>query len=261
MQEWSVSIPIPILAYTVLSTVSFCMHLCRRWKQSPVQLFIFPNFATKTFTFIAYIEKKIPFYHIGLLPFVHHLVANALELRLFCKKPLICDICCHYYLRKLDLAFDGNQWFSIKQMDHDILQYWNIWVMPHKANQQAKLYEDGQHQVFQVKYLQPLHICAQTPAGCIDLIRFQDTFSYLSSCWGTLLYWIPVVSYYLFLDVVEIVIHSYCWLYVPRSDISTPFYENGLTLIPAWICNHIHYKVWDESTYPFLNFNGATIEV
>ena len=23
------------------------------------------------------------------------------------------------------------------------------------------------------------------------------------------------------------------------------FYEHGLTLIPAWISNHIHYKVWD----------------
>ena len=25
--------------------------------------------------------------------------------------------------------------------------------------------------------------------------------------------------------------------------------------------NHIHYKVWDEITYPLLNFNGATVEV
>ena len=25
--------------------------------------------------------------------------------------------------------------------------------------------------------------------------------------------------------------------------------------------NYIYYKVWDEITYPFLNFNGATIEV
>ena len=40
-----------------------------------------------------------------------------------------------------------------------------------------------------------------------------------------------------------------------------PFYEHGLTLIPAWISNYIHYKVWDEITYPFLNFNGATVEV
>ena len=41
----------------------------------------------------------------------------------------------------------------------------------------------------------------------------------------------------------------------------SPFYYHGLTLIPAWICNHIHYKMWDEITYQFLNFNGATVEV
>ena len=34
-----------------------------------------------------------------------------------------------------------------------------------------------------------------------------------------------------------------------------------LTLTPAWISNYIHYKVWDDITYPFLNFNGATVEV
>ena len=39
-----------------------------------------------------------------------------------------------------------------------------------------------------------------------------------------------------------------------------PFYLNGLTLIPAWVSNYIHYNVWDEITYTFLNFNGATIE-
>ena len=39
------------------------------------------------------------------------------------------------------------------------------------------------------------------------------------------------------------------------------FYYHGLTLIPAWISNYIHYNVWDEITYPFLNFNGATVEV
>ena len=40
-----------------------------------------------------------------------------------------------------------------------------------------------------------------------------------------------------------------------------PFYWHGLTLIPAWVSNYIHYKVWDETTYPFPNFNGATLEV
>ena len=29
----------------------------------------------------------------------------------------------------------------------------------------------------------------------------------------------------------------------------------------AWISNRTHYKVFDEITYPFPNFNGATVEV
>ena len=44
-------------------------------------------------------------------------------------------------------------------------------------------------------------------------------------------------------------------------ELKSLIYVHGLTLIPAWISNHIHYKMWDEITYPFLNFNGATIEV
>ena len=47
------------------------------------------------------------------------------------------------------------------------------------------------------------------------------------------------------------------WFMITRG----PFYYHGLTLIPAWISNYIHYKLWDEITYPFLNFNGATVEV
>ena len=48
---------------------------------------------------------------------------------------------------------------------------------------------------------------------------------------------------------------------VPNLQTSGPFYQHGLTLIPAWISNYIHYKVWDEITYPFLNLNGYTVEV
>ena len=33
------------------------------------------------------------------------------------------------------------------------------------------------------------------------------------------------------------------------------------TNMTAWISNHIHYKMWDEMTYPFPKFNGATVEV
>ena len=46
-----------------------------------------------------------------------------------------------------------------------------------------------------------------------------------------------------------------------RLNNSSPFYKHGLTLIPAWISNHMSSKVLDEITYPFLNFNGATVEV
>ena len=48
---------------------------------------------------------------------------------------------------------------------------------------------------------------------------------------------------------------------MPNIDIWAPFYKHGLTLISAWISNHVHYKLWDEITYPFLNFNGCTVEV
>ena len=34
-----------------------------------------------------------------------------------------------------------------------------------------------------------------------------------------------------------------------------------MTLIPAWISNHVSGKVWDEITFPFPNFNGCTVEV
>ena len=40
-----------------------------------------------------------------------------------------------------------------------------------------------------------------------------------------------------------------------------PFCLHGLTLIPAWTSNYIHYKMWDEITYPFLNLNGRTVEI
>ena len=33
------------------------------------------------------------------------------------------------------------------------------------------------------------------------------------------------------------------------------------SVIPARICNHTHYKVWKEITFPFPNFNGAAVYV
>ena len=39
-----------------------------------------------------------------------------------------------------------------------------------------------------------------------------------------------------------------------------PFY-NHLTIIPVLISNGKHYKVWDDVTSPFPNFNGCTVDV
>ena len=54
------------------------------------------------------------------------------------------------------------------------------------------------------------------------------------------------------------------WIHIMRSDISASiqklrYLEMHVIVIAE--SNHIHYKVWDEITYPFLNFNGATVEV
>ena len=40
-----------------------------------------------------------------------------------------------------------------------------------------------------------------------------------------------------------------------------PFYKIGLTLISAWICNHMQSEVWGETTYPFPKFSSAPVEV
>ena len=41
----------------------------------------------------------------------------------------------------------------------------------------------------------------------------------------------------------------------------SPFYWHGIALIPTWTSNFVHYLVWYEITYPFLNFNGGPVEV
>ena len=39
------------------------------------------------------------------------------------------------------------------------------------------------------------------------------------------------------------------------------FERQKLTLIPACISKQMPSKMWYEITYPFLNFNGAPVEV
>ena len=40
-----------------------------------------------------------------------------------------------------------------------------------------------------------------------------------------------------------------------------PVYQQGLTLILAWVSNQMPSKVWDEITYTFPNFNGSAVEM
>ena len=51
-------------------------------------------------------------------------------------------------------------------------------------------------------------------------------------------------------------LNQYCVYSSPGALLQT----HGWTLIPAWISNCIHHKVW-EITYPSLNFNGPTLEL
>ena len=48
------------------------------------------------------------------------------------------------------------------------------------------------------------------------------------------------------------------WLKMHRGPLR---YRAPFTLIPAWISNYIHYKMWYEITYPFPNYNSETVEV
>ena len=56
----------------------------------------------------------------------------------------------------------------------------------------------------------------------------------------------------------SVILYVYCKL---TAALQGPLYYHGLTSIPAWMSNYMPGKVWDEIIYPFLNFNGATVEV
>ena len=59
-------------------------------------------------------------------------------------------------------------------------------------------------------------------------------------------------------------------LYVHRSTLKIynyqamstwgPFSWHGLTLIPVWITNYMHYKMWNEITSPFPDFNVTPLK-
>ena len=56
--------------------------------------------------------------------------------------------------------------------------------------------------------------------------------------------------------------HKHTSIMITSSLFDTwgPCHLHDLTLIPAWISNQKPSNVWDEITYLFPNFNGATID-
>ena len=47
--------------------------------------------------------------------------------------------------------------------------------------------------------------------------------------------------------------------YIEAKETCGPFYQHGVTLIPAWISDYMLRNVCDEIAYPSLNFNGFTV--
>ena len=72
------------------------------------------------------------------------------------------------------------------------------------------------------------------------------------------------------LQILIIVLCKYIIHWNPLSSLSgliyvvirSVFTDSLITTVAvAWISNDMPNEVWNEITYPFVNFNGATIEV
>ena len=50
-------------------------------------------------------------------------------------------------------------------------------------------------------------------------------------------------------------------IYCMKQHLDAQFTIKWLTLISAWIRDHMCTTVWDENTYPFPSFNSCTVEV
>ena len=76
----------------------------------------------------------------------------------------------------------------------------------------------------------------------------------LSSHWATGNYYYTKCPSFMFVSVCQYV-PDYGWQWCQQEHLL------GLILIPAWISIHIHFKVWNEITYPIPNFNSCTIKL
>ena len=101
--------------------------------------------------------------------------------------------------------------------------------------------------------------------NCILVLSFCDYFDITRSLGNTTLSFISLTWKTIDLDFAKVHIgrRTRC----PGKHILSWQVDLGSLLLtwinfnPAWISNCIHYKAWYEIIYPFLNFNGATVEV
>ena len=108
-------------------------------------------------------------------------------------------------------------------------------------------YDTGLESLY-VKFCVITGICSfQSHRSCQKTWRFMCIFFIVSSLQIKTQLWISYFCMAVFLLLL--------WLWFSDDARRSLFYKHRLTLIPAWISNYIHYKVWDENIYQFPNFN------
>ena len=88
-----------------------------------------------------------------------------------------------------------------------------------------------------------------------SLVRFCGIHHWAISQWMPKLSLISLKLYFNNYDQIPLAneLMALLWVFLTEHTVY------AIRRFEAWISNHIHYKVWDEITYPFLNFNGANI--
>ena len=112
----------------------------------------------------------------------------------------------------------------------------------------------------------------------LDSFLFIIKFMYVNLSnskllWGSVCHYMFSLQIHTSLNVILIYMYMYVCVYHVMLLLNVtmgllrlkkafgPLYWHGLTLILAWISNHMPSNMWDEIVYLFLNFNSYTVEV
>ena len=104
-------------------------------------------------------------------------------------------------------------------------------------------------------------LCSLTESAFKQTDKFPVIWDAMAMMWheynaAHLWYWWGDIK----LKLCNTVTHSY-WYYHNKQEHRGSLLLTWIDFNPAWISDSIHYKVWDEITYPLPNFNGTTVEV